>query len=111
MFTSFSSTKPVAKQETGPEHLERVQLLARAVNGALVENTHRVYIEDSPYLVEFTLPPTFSLQSLQNAIQKNELKSSESKIIGGDIFIHRFLMTGRSDIIEVLYKPFSTPRL
>jgi hypothetical protein len=110
MFTSFSSVKPAAKQETGQAHLGRVQLLAGAVNGALVENTHRVYIEDSPYLVEFKLPSNFSLESLQNAIQKNELKSSESTVIG-DILVHRFLITGKSDVIEVLYKPFSIPRL
>ena len=111
MFTSFSSTKPAAKQETGQAHLGRVQLLTRAINGALTENTHRVYIEDSPYLVDFKLPSNFSLESLQNAIQKNELKSSESTVVGGDILVHRFLITGKSELIEILYKPYSTPRL
>lgn len=113
MLTGFSTlrSKSITKPEQNPkEHFKRLKILMDSIDTVLKENSYRVYIEESPYIVEFKLPDYLNLNILKEAIERNTMKSSDS-VFKGEIWVHTFSMLGRMEPIEVLYKPYSVPKL
>lgn len=118
MLTGFKARQDIqktkeaqsAKAEQGPQ----LELLKEAIAGVLNDNSHRVYIEDYPYLVEFKLPSDLELSALQKALAENKIKLLDSKSIGVEIISHTFALSSNGSVstetsFEVLYKPL--PRM
>lgn len=86
-----------------------LELLKEAIDGAINENTHRVYIEDYPYLVEFKLPSGLELSNLQKALQAQQIKFLSKNFIGVEILVHTFSLSPSETKFDVSYKPL--PRM
>lgn len=109
MLSSFQLKKEPKKATEQPETLG---LLAEAIKSVLNDNTHRVYIEDKSYRVNFKLPLGIDLLALQQALQGQKLQFCEKKIVDENIVVHTYkLLPNLDKIIEVWYQPIARPRI
>lgn len=114
MLTGFQNR--TVQQKTNEEQKKRDalhafmrQLLHEALQEAMEDN-FRVHIEDQPYRVEFKFPDHHTLQSIHKILNENKLLPLESKILAAEILVHTFKIES-GQIVEVLYRPVSRPRM
>lgn len=112
MLTSFQCRNDIFKvQEMKKKHDEQLKLLLEAIETVLNENSHRVYIDDAPHIVEFKLPDNFSLEALRKALLNQKLKFFQKRIVADEILVHEYLLLPSLESIEVWYKPYARPRI
>ncbi len=117
MLTGFKNR---AVQQKTSEELKKTeqlhhfmrQLLKEALQQVIVEDNFRVHIEGEPYRVEFKFPDKETLQSIKNLFDNNRLVPFKNKLLGAEILVHSFKISPQLlQIVEVLYRPISRPRL
>lgn len=119
MLTGFKARQDIQKakelkaaKEAEASAGSELNLLQEAVQGVLNENTHRVYIDDYPYLVEFKLPNGLDITALQQALSEKKIQLLNNKSVGVEILVHTFgLLPSSETTFEVFYKPLPRMRM
>lgn len=111
MFTTFKTLKIPQKEACSTQDPEAFMLLQQALHNSLNENTDRIYIQDTPYLLEFKSNAKLDLLALKKMLENNQLKILENKVVGGEIFVHVFQTLPHLHQFEVWYRPQSRPRI
>lgn len=102
----------VEKQEMDKKHRFMLDLLGEAIKESIEEGNARVYIESDPFRVEYKLPLNYSINHLKRDFEAKALVPLESKVLGGEIISHTFKVTTlMNEIVELLYRPISRPRM
>lgn len=93
-------------------HHFMLKLLTEALETAILDNDFRVHIEGDPFRVEFKFPDKETLQSIQHLLNGKRIVAQESKVMNAEILVHTFkIAPALTQIVEVLYRPISRPRL
>lgn len=112
MLTGFKNAKSINVLQKEDPNARWFLLLSEAIEGVLVEDTHRVYIDGDPYIVEFKFDEDLDLNILKKALRDKLLKIIEVQLFAAEIWINRFEWNNDPErIIQVIYKPYSRPRL
>lgn len=88
------------------------KLLSQALHEVIEEGNYRVNIEGDPFRVEIKFPENYNLSILKIELEENRLVAFESKILASETLVHSFKIAPVfNEIVEVLYRPISRPRM
>lgn len=115
MLTGFKSQtsqkKATEDQNKADKHYSFMrQLLTEALYETITTGDQRVYINDYPYRVEFKFPGSFTARDIKVLLEANKVLPLESKVLADEILVHSFKLLP-DQILEVLYRPISRPRM